>query len=210
MYAPPTSPVFAVVSFWETNSTCLGLRTESHMCFLLLFWSTLNAVQHCCSQSTFSSLARNGQELQLWPFHIHERPQQPNISASTLRTTLSAQVSSEGMASSTSPVIFLIFFRVSSTISLHSSWQTWRSNFCSGAQWNLEILLWPRGLSGPFPWSLRASRAHWLHAEEVLVLRGADIVQGVRQVRPESFEGDPGALPESWQSSGVTFKRFWT
>jgi hypothetical protein len=24
---------------------------------------------------------------------------------------------------------------------LHSSWQTWRSNFCSGAQWNLEILL---------------------------------------------------------------------
>ena len=42
--------------------------------------------------------------------------------------------------------------------------------------------------------------------------RGQDMGHLWRQaeLRPESFEGDPGALPGFWQSSGVTFKRFWT
>ena len=40
---------------------------------------------------------------------------------------------------------------------LHASWQTWRT-WCSEAV-NLPVT----GLIDPFPWSLCASRAHWLH-----------------------------------------------
>ena len=83
----PSKNFLALVSNWETAWTCLGLRTESHICSLLLFCSTQRM------------------EGQVLPFHPHERPQQPRISASTWRTTLSVQVSSEGTADLISLVI---------------------------------------------------------------------------------------------------------
>ena len=60
--------------------------------------------------------------MQLLPSEPHEQPQHPRISASTLRTPLSAQLCSEGLAwSPASLVIFLMFLIVWLTKASHSS-----------------------------------------------------------------------------------------
>ena len=84
--------------------------------------------------------------MQLRLFQPHERPQQPRISASTLRTTRSAQVVANGMCFTalfevTSLYIIHSCCSVSSTMSSHSSLQTF-SRWCfwiglctSGSKW---------------------------------------------------------------------------
>ena len=105
-------------------------------------------------------------ELQLFSFQPRARPQQPTISASTLRTTLS-QLSSKGMARSWTSV-------ESSRCSLGSRGRPLcthpytRAPTCLCTSRGFVVVLWTKGLNGRILCFLHVEKVHSLHQRSLL------------------------------------------
>ena len=106
------------------------------------------AVQHIELGAAFLQPCRTA--AQLWLFHPQLRPQHPKISASSLRTTRSAQLCSKGIAWINTSIWTIdgMFLVVSLTVASHSSQQTclsrcwWPSTFTKGSRWPKPLDCW--------------------------------------------------------------------